>query len=104
MSAKQREKDREREGERERSKAGGRERPKHSVERVRRGNESPVGARSSRRLKFGWLSRAASTVVEGGGIGVPRRDKSERAKERERRSCVSAKHLDEEEGRSSSER
>lgn len=83
------------------SKAGGRERPKHPMETVRRGNESLVGARSVRRLKFGWLSRAASAVAEGGGIGGSRRDTSGRMKEREREHAyVSAKHLDEEEGRS----
>lgn len=65
------------------SKAKGRERLKHSVERARRGGGGLVGARSVRRLKFGWLSRTASTKVVGlvrqgeTGVNVRRKEKRE---------------------------
>lgn len=53
-----------------------------------------------------WLA-VSSRFDKGGGIGAPRRDWSASMRRKERggrQTCVSAKHLEEEEGRSHRER
>lgn len=90
------------------------------VGRNEEGGRKPGGVRSSqiwlavafhrfvvRAYPSSGENRRRSTVVEGSGVGTPRRDESKQAKEKkteERQTRVSAKYLDEAGGRSLSER
>lgn len=89
------------------------------VGRNEEGGRKPGGVRSSqiwlavafhrfvvRAYPSSGENRRRSTIVEGGGVGTPRRDRSKQAKEKtteEGQTRVSAKYLDEAGGRSLSE-